>query len=265
MTRSLIVQIFKTEIADMTAFPVPFWVWRFRQLLQLVISVSLWQSVFLATSSAFGYEESRMLNYIILSSVISYVVMASKSTGLSETVHSGDLATHLLRPVSILKIYFIRDLADKVLNIMFALGEIALVVWLFQIQFEIPSIEALPLLIPSLFLSVVMYFFLNVLFGTIGFWSPDVWAPRFLFYTFMFLSSGYLFPIDIFPEPVFRVISLLPFPYLLYFPTQVLQGSLNTPAIIQGYIMTGVWCLIIGGLAFAFWNKGLRGYGSEGR
>lgn len=206
-----------------------------------------------------------MLNYIILSSVISYVVMASKSTGLSETVHSGELATHLLRPVSILKIYLVRDLADKLLNILFALGEVALVVWLFQIQFEIPSISSLPFLLPALFLSMMMYFFLNVLFGTIGFWSPDVWAPRFLFYTFMFLSSGYLFPIDIFPEPVFRFISLLPFPYLLYFPTQVLQGSLDSSAIVQGYGMTIIWCLIIGGAARFFWNKGLRGYGSEGR
>jgi ABC-type uncharacterized transport system permease subunit len=61
-------------------------------------------------------------------------------------------------------------------------------------------------------------FFINMLFGFLAFWAPDVWAPRFLFFVIMFFVSGSTFPLDIYPEIVVKYCRIPHSPTSSFFP-----------------------------------------------
>lgn len=117
----------------------------------------------------------------------------------------------------------------------------------------------------SIISSLFLYFFINFLLGLIGFWSPEVWAPRFIFITLLGFFAGSLFPLDILPSFIFSILKFLPFTYLLYFPLKIYLGQLSFPEIFSGLIMANFWVFITYFTVKYFWQRGLRSYTAYGR
>src|SRR3989344_5410510 len=117
----------------------------------------------------------------------------------------------------------------------------------------------------SVILSLFIYFFLNFLLGLIAFWSPEVWAPRFIFITLLGFFAGSLFPLDILPGTLYEIMKFLPFTYLLYFPLKIYLGQLNLSQILSGLAISIFWVFAIYFLVKYFWQKGLKSYTAYGR
>lgn len=248
------------------AYPISFWIWRFRQLLQTFISLSLWINIFSTQTSLFGYERGQMLTYIFLASMVSYFVLASRTIDVVSVINSGDLSLYLVKPINFFANWFARDIADKLQNILFSIFELTILFLLFHPPFYFPSdLLAYLLFAVSILGGIFLFFFINMIFGFIGFWSPDSWAPRFLFFMVMSFTAGTLFPLDIFPSSFTRIVYLTPFPYLTFFQTKIWLNQFSGAEIARGFEMMGVWIVLMYLLMITMWKKGIRGYGSEGR
>lgn len=248
------------------AYPVSFWMWRFRQLLQTFISLSLWISIFSTQTSLFGYGKDQMLTYIFLASIISYIVLSSRTIDVVSIINSGDLSLYLVKPINFFVYWFTRDIADKFQNIVFSIGELTLLFLLFHPPFVIPhELSVYLLAVLAILAGIFLYFCINMIFGFVGFWSPDSWAPRFLFFMVMSFTAGTLFPLDIFPEKFTKIFSLTPFPYLTFFQSKIWLDQLSNNEILRGFAIMGFWIVAMYWLMTAMWKKGIRGYGAEGR
>ena len=117
----------------------------------------------------------------------------------------------------------------------------------------------------SISLGTILYFYFSVLMGCFGFWSNEIWGPRFVFYQLLSFFAGSLFPLDILPKNLYAVIEYLPFSYLLYFPIKIYLGDLSILMIIKGLLITGFWIGVMHLLVSRVWNKGLRIYTAYGR
>lgn len=257
--------VIKISWIDAFSYPASFWIWRFRQITQIVVAFSLWEAIFVSNTHAFGYQKPEMLTYIFMSSIISSLIMSSRTIDVVSIINSGDLSLYLLKPLNFFTYWFSRDMADKLYNVIFALGEMTLLFFIFRPPFAFPhSLLIVALTLVSSIAGLIMYFFINMMFGFLGFWSPDSWAPRFLFMTIMTFTAGSLYPLDIFPASIVRFLLYTPFPYLMYFQTKIWLGHVPAPALLQGFLMMGVWTLVLGILAKLMWKKGLRTYSSQG-
>ena len=114
-------------------------------------------------------------------------------------------------------------------------------------------------------IGAIIYFLFNLLLGAVGFWSPDVWATRFIFNIALMFFAGGFFPLDILPKPVFNFLSLTPFPYTLFFPLKIYLGQLTTLEIVRGIMIGGVWIGILYMFVIIVWKKGLKDYTAYGR
>ena len=114
-------------------------------------------------------------------------------------------------------------------------------------------------------IGIAMYFLFSFLLGLVGFWSADIWAPRFLSFVVMEFFSGGLFPLDVLPKPLFLLSQSLPFSYFLYFPLKVYLGQLSFMTVAQGLIVGFIWCVGFSYLVSTVWKRGLRVYTAEGR
>jgi len=63
------LEIFRTTIAEYLVYRLSFVLWRVRTVITLLVRYYLWLAIFEKTPVIFGYTESHMLTYILLSSV----------------------------------------------------------------------------------------------------------------------------------------------------------------------------------------------------
>lgn len=194
------------------------------------------------------------------------IVFATRSQSIATDINEGDLSNFLLRPVSFLKFQFARDIADKGMNISFAIFELTLIFILLKPPFFIQKDPVyLALFILSTILATLMYFFFSVLLGMVGFWSNETWGPRFIFYQLITFFAGGLFPLDILPRVIYKSLEYLPFQYLIYFPLNIYLGLVSLQEAARGIMISGVWVVIMLFVTRYLWGIGLKFYTAYGK
>jgi ABC-2 type transport system permease protein len=232
----------------------------------MIIAISLWESIYGSSTHVFGYGHAQMLTYIFISSIVSFFVLSSRTIDVASVIESGDLSLYLIRPIQFFVYWFSRDLADKFQNIVFSACELTVLFLIFHPTLTFPhSLTAIVLTLLATLGGLTMYFFINMLFGFLAFWSPDVWAPRFLFFVIMFFVSGSTFPLDIYPVPIVKLLSFSPFPYLIFFQSKLWLEQLSPTHIAQGFIAMSVWIIVLGAASNWLWKMGVRSYSADGR
>lgn len=235
-------------------------------VLQLLTMFFLWNTLIPSGGFLFGYTKAQMLTYILGTSLIWSIVLATKTFEVGEQITSGNLSNFLIKPLSYVKYWAARDLGDKAMNTFFTIIELTIIILLFRPPLFIQTNPLILLyaLIACL-LAMVMYFFFGFLVGLLGFWSNEIWGPRFIIWIALGFFAGSLFPLDILPKHIFNALAYLPFTYLLYFPLKIYLGQLSAQEILRGFMISGAWVIVLYFVSRLTWNKGLRIYGAEGK
>ncbi len=260
------LQIIKGTWAEYMMYRLNFVMWRVRMVMQILVVYFLWWAIFSQRQEFFGYTQSLILTYILLSSLVRTLVLGTTTMDIGSVINQGNLSNFLLRPLHFFHYYIARDIGDKLLNFAFAIGEITLLYSILRPEIFIQThVVTLLFFLAAIVIGTILYFFFSLIFGFLGFWTPDVWAPRFLSFVIMEFFAGGLFPLDILPQPLFSISQLLPFSYFLYFPLKVYLGQLNITLLLQGFTIEIMW--VVGFIVFArfLWQKGLKVYTAEGR
>lgn len=240
--------------------------WRIRRFLAALMSLTIWTTIYANSGSAhFGYTQSDMISYIFLVSILQNVVLASAIQGLASEVYSGAISNQLLKPISITGYLAMQEVADKLKNTSAMIFEFIALFFIFMPSLVLPTLQTGILFVLLTFGAIILNFFISLLFGSIGFWSPDTWGPRFLFYTLMQFTAGQLFPLDVLPDLFQKVIYATPLPYLSFLQTQVFLGKFSSPELWRHSIVLLVWIAVTGLASHIIWKKGLRDYDAAGR
>ncbi len=251
---------------EVFTYRTSFVMWRVRNIIQLLTIYFLWSVVIPPGKTLLGYSHSFMLTYILGTNLVDSIVLSSRTYAVGEEINSGNLMNFLLRPINYFMYWFSKDIGDKAMNIGFSIIELSLIFVILKPPFFFQTdLFYLSFFIFSVILSLVLYFFLNFLLGLIGFWSPEVWAPRFIFITLLGFFAGSLFPLDILPKTLYEIMRLLPFSYLLYFPLKIYLGQLGLREVLTGILMSFFWVFIVYLIVKFVWQKGLKSYTAYGR
>jgi ABC-2 type transport system permease protein len=238
--------------------------WRLRQFLSSMMSLTIWSVLFASQTSIFNYNQQQMISYVFLISFLQSVVLTTALHGLANDIYSGAISSLMTKPLNIFAYLATQDAADKLKNIFFVIFEVALLAWIFKPVVTLPSMTMLGLFLLSVILGVVLYFLVIMLFGTLGFWSPETWGPRFLFFMVLDFSAGKLFPLDILPRSIQDILYLTPFPYFSYAQIQIFLEKYSYAQALTTIGVISVWAVFLGlGLAFV-WRKGIKNYAAAG-
>ncbi|HJX59128.1 hypothetical protein A2V61_03370 [Candidatus Woesebacteria bacterium RBG_19FT_COMBO_47_8] len=261
--------IFKISFAQEFAYRLNFIMWRLRNVMQIFLIFFLWNAVFTdPTRVVFGYDRGKILTYVFGILIMKAIVLSARTIEVAGEISSGDLTNFLLKPVNYFKYWFSRDLSSKALNLGFAASEALILYLILRPPFFLQTNPWLIVaFVISLAIAVVLFFGLLFLSNLIAFWMPEQgWSAQFLIIVIFtdFLSGG-VFPLDIFPLVVQKILYTLPFPYLLFFPLQIYLGKIPVTQVWGGIMIACAWTLILlAGLKFV-WNRGIRKYEAVGR
>jgi len=241
------------------------YIWRLRHLLSSFFALTIWSVLFRNTQSAFGYSESEMMAYIFLTSIIQSLVLSTSLNGLTNAIYSGEISILLTKPIGLFKALATQEIADKSKNFGFVLVESLILFAIFLPTF--PPIQLTTAIVGFIWIcgGLLLNFTILLLFGAIGFWSPDSWGPRFLFIMLSSLLGGKMFPLDVLPQFVQNVVWLTPFPFLSYAQAQLLLSKLTSIEIIIGFVGLVFWIGMLSVLVRIIWSVGLKEYVAAGQ
>lgn len=239
--------------------------WRLRQFLSSLMSLTVWTVIFTSNNNAFGYSQDNMITYIFLIAFLQSIIIASSLNGLAQRIYSGEISNHLLKPFNIFAFFAIEEIADKVKNTFFLIFETFILFLLFKPLISFPDFKIFSIFLIWCFGGLIMNFFISLLFGSLGFWSPQVWGPKFLFFMILEFTAGKLFPLDILPKILQKIIFVTPFPYLSFLQIQLFLGRLNSNDILHHSLIFITWIILLGLTTKYIWAKGLRSYEATGQ
>jgi ABC-2 type transport system permease protein len=251
---------------EVLTYRVSFIMWRVRSVIQVLTIYFLWLAVVPPGQTLLGYTQPLIATYILGTLLLESIVLASRTYIVGSEINNGNLMNFLLRPINYFHYWFSKDLGDKLMNICFSVVELSLIFLILRPPFFIQTdVIYLLFFMIAVVLAVFNYFFINFLLGLIGFWSPEVWAPRFIFVTILGFFAGSLFPLDILPKYVYEVLKLLPFTYLMYFPIKIYLGQLGVSEILSGFVISAFWVCAMYFILKIVWRKGLKSYTAYGK
>jgi len=110
----------------------------------------------------------------------------------------------------------------------------------------------------------LLQFFISYTMALLAFWVLEVSTFIFILFAFEYIAGGHLFPIDILPPVVQKVLLLTPFPYQLFFPVNIYLGRVSGDALYGGLLIQFGWVIATYALARFVWSRGIRKYSAVG-
>mgnify|MGYP001054815035 CR=1 FL=1 len=250
------------------AYRFNFIIWRIRVIIGFLIPFFLWLTVTKQVKNFAGYEEKTIISYFFFTHLLSYFILGTRTVDITGQIQNGEIINLLLKPISFFRYYFFRDLADKILNFSLSFLEINLFFFFFSLPSPSFNLQFFWLFLFFLLIGLFLSFFLNLLLSFLGFWSTEVWAPRFIFYVLISILSGSLFPLDLLPKKIFSLILLTPFPYLFFLPVKIISSPetlINKIDLNFLFFMASSWLIVLFFSSKFFWQKGLKSFSFWGR
>ena len=260
--------VFSLSFQNEFTYRLNFILWRFRNVLRILMTLFLWTAVFSSRDAALGYSRTQMISYVFLVLIIQTLVLAAPSNdNVGGEINNGDLSNYLVKPISYLNFWLSRDWASKFLNIIFAVIEFSLLRLVFrpQLQFSENMVHILLGIIVWV-VGIFTYFFLTKMAVFVAFWYPEnTWGIMFIVLVFMEILSGFIFPLDVLPTMAQSALQFTPFPYLIYYPVAILIGKFSIAHSLQFLLQSLIWLFITHFLAQKLWRLGLKVYSASGR
>ncbi len=242
-------------------------VWVFATTMPLVMMV-LWTAVAEAVPVVGGggkaWGTTAFVAYFLSVFTVRQLISSWACWEMNYEVRQGTLAMRLLRPIHPLLSYGVGNVAALPLRAAVTLPVIVLLV-------VTPAREHLShdwrvwVVFPFALLGGwLITFFANVAIGSLSLFMEssvklmDVWLAAF------FVFSGYLFPLDLFPDWLSAAAKWLPFRYQIGLPVELMTGVHTVESAIPLLVTQWAWAAGLVVVSLTVWNRGLKRFQAFG-
>jgi ABC-2 type transport system permease protein len=223
------------------------WVWMelFVGIIAVVIVVAFWRAVFASTTTLGGLTLDQTLTYILLAQIFGEVThVTSAIYDIGAGLREGQIAAALLRPLDYQGAMYVQNLANLAINQLLKLP-LALFIWLVY-GLQLPSDPVIWLVfLVSLLLGHAVMFCFDWILGCTAFYSTEIWGMSVARYSIAMFFSGLLIPLDLMPDWLRTIATILPFSQAVYLPVSILSGITPIEAMPRIWLMQLVLLIVL--------------------
>jgi ABC-2 type transport system permease protein len=246
-------------LAYMLEFRAEIYLWVLASVLPLIL-LGVWAKA--ADSGAFALSRVEFIRYFVAVFVVRQFSFIWVIWEFEELVVSGNLSQQLLWPIDPVWRFVAGHITERFVRMPLVLGVVGLCFALYPEAFWLPSLADFGSAMLLLALAFSARFALQYMMSMLTFWSERAASIEELWFVVHLFLSGLIAPLDVYPEAVRRATELTPFPYLIYYPVNLLLGR-GAP-FGRAALVLAVW----GGLALLLqrhlWRRGLARYSAMG-
>jgi ABC-2 type transport system permease protein len=173
-----------------------------------------------------GMTPQQAITYTALTQgVIAYLAIFGW-TDLMNSVHTGEVANDLLKPMGFFQFWMARDLGRAVVHFLLR-GLTIMVVYALVFDLVFPTtLWQVTAVLMAVVLSWMISFAFRFLINLSAFWTPNAYGIiRFGLMSAWFFS-GFMMPLEFFPDWVIQLAHFTPFPSMLDTVMQIFIGTL---------------------------------------
>jgi viologen exporter family transport system permease protein len=254
--------LLKVGFAEAVAYRAEMFVWLLSTNMPLVM-LALWTAV--ARDAPVGrFGQKDFVAYYLATLVVRLLTGAWVIWELNFEIRQGTLAFRLLRPVHPLLAYAAENLSALPVRMLISLpiAVIALaVVGGERVTHDPVLLAILPLTILGAWL---ITFLAMAIIGSLAFWVDQAGSLFEIWLGLFGVFSGYLVPLELFPDWVEAVARFLPFRYMLAFPVEMVIGMTPRAAALGELAVQWGFVGLLGLGARLTWRLGLRRFAAFG-
>jgi len=253
--------LLRAGFAAAVAYRAEFVIWMFSTNMPLIM-LALWAAV-ARSGPVSAYSQLGFAAYYLCTLLVRLLTGSWVVWELTMEIRQGDLAMRLLRPIHPLLAYSAENLAAVPLRGIVAIPVVSILLWAARGQLGHDPVLWL-LLMPALFGAWLLTFLVMALIGTLALYVESATSVFEAWLGVSAVLSGYLVPLDLFPQAVQRVALVLPFRFLLSFPVELMLGKHGRGEAIA--LLGGQWLYVALALLATnlVWRAGLRRYAAYG-
>ena len=242
-----------------------FFLRQMRGLITVFILYFLYTAIFTKESVLFGFDHTKIVTYVLLSSILFSFVFQYSMNAIADSISSGEISKLLLKPINFFWFYFFRFLSERLLNAFFAVINILLFYILIKPTLYVQTdIKQLGVFFLAVVLSIFLFSLMEMTAGLSAFWMTNAFGPRFLFIQIVEVISGRYFPIQMLP-PVFSfILKILPLGYIMFFPLNIYFGLTSPSENLLSFAILLIWIVLLAKFFKFVWKRGLKVHGAYG-
>lgn len=224
------------------------------------IEMLLWKAVFLgaAQDQIAGFSKGSYLAYALWAAFISRISSNwMYEFKMIEEIETGSINSLLTRPFSFFEYYFSQFLGYK--SVTTAISIFIPVVISYSINAPIVY-SKIPIALLLVFFYLFFIFTLSFLVATTAFHLTRVSSLTVAKNLALWLLSGELVPLDLFPKAIFDVLILLPFSSAAYVPVGYITGRIPVEMVYQGFTSVALSSVILYAITKLYWHRSLKFY-----
>lgn len=245
------------EVQRLLSYKANVLIFIFGDVMVLLATYFLWSAIYQSseTPRLNGFLFNEMVVYVLVSFLVNGLNQVDVSWLVADEVKDGSIAINLIRPISFTKRMFYTSLGDVFYNFLV----IGIPGFLFvggYMWHQGLSIDLLTILlfVVSILFGFTVHFFYSYAFGLLSFKMTNLWGISQIMNAITGLLSGMIIPITFFPDWAQAIFPYFPFSSIVYTPTMIFLGKLDTQAALQSLGMQLFWIVLLYTLSRTVWK-----------
>lgn len=247
------------QLAQMVEYRAEIYLWALAGTLPLIL-LGVWAEA--AEHGAFPLTRVEFIRYFIVAFLVRQFTFVWVIWEFEELVTSGKLSQQLLQPINPLWRFVASHITERVVRLPVVFGIVAACFWAYPEALWVPRLGDVALGFGLLLFAYCVRFLLQYMMAMMAFWSERAGAIEELWFVVHLFLSGLMAPLDVMPASVRQIAELTPFPYLVYYPTNLLLGR-GAP-LGKAALVLVVWAVVAGTIQRVLWKRGLHSYTAMG-
>ena len=251
------VALAKMQFKQYSIYKSNFYLWTLNRLVEIMVYIFVWQAIYNQTGDAGGLSISQMVTYYILVASISSFATWGLNEDIAYSIRNGNINKELLNPISYFQYYFGMNIGEMAFALVIGLATFLIcnIFWIVTLPI---NIGYLLMFFAVMLLGIPVTFFLQMIVGTVGFYSGSIWGMKILKKSVIAIFSGIIAPITLFPEWFQKIAHILPFKDLVYTPINIWLGQISINEIIFVIIKLIIWGILLYLIARIFFNYSVK-------
>jgi len=238
-------------------------------LIPLIAILYVWKAIYAGKQSGGmvgAYTFAQMVSYYLLVTVVDALTAVNEDDWqIAADIKDGNISQFLLKPIDYLWYRLCLFFSGRVTYLAVTILPLAIFIFCLRKYFVLPQEGMIyGLFLFSVVLTALLQFFMSYVMAMLAFWVMEVSTFIFILFAFEYIASGHLFPLDILPPALERVLYLTPFPYQLSFPISIYMGKAAGVELAKGLAIQCGWVIASYALARFAWSRGIRKYAAAG-
>lgn len=240
------------------SFPPMIWGGAVIQVLSLFLSVEIWKSIYLASSSTVDFPVDKLVNYSILSVCLGSLYTNSILNIIQDKCVTGDIAYLMTKPIDYKPYVFFESIGRGLGRIIIQIP-IILILSHFFFGIQSPDILVIIPFVLSLIFGLLIIYELYFLLGMLSFWFQKIDYISVVVGGLFQILGGNGIPLWFFPDAFNKVSNFLPFKYTYYVPISIYQSELfNLQSNVNNIFIQIIWIYLLSTANKFVWSRAVK-------